>query len=141
MRPRFTIGPPRFGRGKQTSVDALSGTSGSFNGATAFQPWKVASWTRRSTRSTCFNGATAFQPWKARQGWDRASPARCFNGATAFQPWKAEDSILDSPIKEMLQWGHGVSAVERSWRQARMLTDVVLQWGHGVSAVERTDRC
>ena len=88
MRPRFTIGPPRFGRGKQTSVDALSGTSGSFNGATAFQPWKDAD-----------------------------------------DDWRSDTAIV-------LQWGHGVSAVERRSPPCSPPPSVELQWGHGVSAVE-----
>ena len=35
-----------------------------------------------------------------------------FNGATAFQPWKAELTDGSSHIPPLLQWGHGISAVE-----------------------------
>ncbi len=36
-----------------------------------------------------------------------------------------------------LQWGHGISAVEmEAWRRALQEMDDLLQWGHGISAVE-----
>lgn len=45
MRPRFTIGPPRFSRGKLISVSRGVTETVCFNGATAFQPWKEEAYT------------------------------------------------------------------------------------------------
>ena len=132
-----------------------------FNGATAFQPWKLAIGRAVDRGVSGFNGATAFQPWKQEAsvaaclftvpasmgprpfsrgntnsmgGHVRAHS--CFNGATAFQPWKRAEqgrhrlrpnasmgprpfsrgntlpSVGGSPILALLQWGHGLSAVE-----------------------------
>src|SRR5690606_27636901 len=46
----------------------------------------------------------------------------CFNGATAFQPWKAPHSVGRRSGSTSLQWGHGVSAVERRTVAARRLS-------------------
>jgi len=35
-----------------------------------------------------FNGATAFQPWKVNSLFGLGAVRQGFNGATAFQPWK-----------------------------------------------------
>ena len=35
-----------------------------------------------------------------------------FNGATAFQPWKHAVLMVNAPPLCLLQWGHGLSAVE-----------------------------
>ena len=86
-----------------------------FNGATAFLPWNRV----RPPRSTpCpprrFNGATAFLPWNPRDLLHRATSGRGFNGATAFLPWNLTTEYLIESRFELLQWGHGISAVE-SW--------------------------
>ena len=36
----------------------------SFNGATAFQPWRCPAGIRMVNEMISFNGATAFQPWR-----------------------------------------------------------------------------
>jgi len=35
-----------------------------------------------------------------------------FNGATAFQPWKSRSRTRIGSSFRLLQWGHGISAVE-----------------------------
>ena len=113
-------------------------SAGSFNGATAFQPWKFV---RRRCRSLeypaasmgprpfsrgnaireglnlrgvgrGFNGATAFQPWKWFHVPLHMNNNNSFNGATAFQPWKWQRGKDRLAVAAMLQWGHGLSAVE-----------------------------
>jgi len=39
----------------------------------------------------------------------------------------------------LLQWGHGISAVEVNWNNQTERQEVMLQWGHGISAVEVTE--
>ena len=59
-----------------------------------------------------FNGATAFQPWILDKERRRRGRRPCFNGATAFQPWiqlRGERRLIFSFL---LQWGHGLSAVD-----------------------------
>ena len=70
----------------------------------------------------------------------RALATHRFNGATAFQPWKlsAVGRVLN-PMP-MLQWGHGLSAVEMRGHGNRHERESMLQWGHGLSAVEILDR-
>ena len=135
----------------------------SFNGATAFQPSKGQHPSKlRKLGNTCFNGATAFQPWKGSDfACSSAMSTPSFNGATAFQPWKGCQSPRTGHKIRWLQWGHGISAVERSSASrkrvmmemasmgprhfsrgkptastAPLLCCCLLQWGHGISAVE-----
>jgi len=62
---------------------------------------------------------------------------KCFNGATAFQPWKwCVGDVLSVNAQTMLQWGHGISAVEVPTEEQAHIAAVLLQWGHGISAVE-----
>ena len=135
-----SMGPPPFSDGNnEISIDGL-GVPTSFNGATAFQRWKLAGKGESSKLgTTTFNGATAFQRWK--QGVDphktlegfrpsmgpppfsdgnwtvlsyRLEEQRTFNGATAFQRWKR--GAVDGPALKQgsLQWGHRLSAMETS---------------------------
>ena len=61
---------------------------------------------------TTFNGATAFQPWI------HPHPAAfnlfgfAFNGATAFQPWIRKNKFGGIGATNLLQWSHGLSAVD-----------------------------
>ena len=82
-----SMGPRPLGRGKL----AVTGSSAiGFNGATASRPWKIA-----GARPMRMSGIG-------------------FNGATASRPWKPGDGYVECPIQQlMLQWGHGLSAVER----------------------------
>jgi hypothetical protein len=91
----------------------------SFNGATAFRPWRTGSRSRWFVLPACFNGATAFRPWRtgrrADGGWGHVAASmgpqpfgrgerridggfdECipgFNGATAFRPWRTPLCIL-----------------------------------------------
>ena len=67
-----------------------------------------------------FNGATAFLPWKSRRSDSLAPNSARFNGATAFLPWKYIWIKIYSPQQRLLQWGHGISAVEM------VLTDIAV---------------
>ena len=69
----------------------------SFNGATAFQPWKSEKALALRPCGKCFNGATAFQPWKLPGSRKPIALDLGFNGATAFQPWK-----WGQPVREFL---------------------------------------
>ena len=63
-------------------------------------------------------------------------PSSCFNGATAFQPWNyGQENHYHCP-KRLLQWGHGISAVEFAQLHSGIAGLQMLQWGHGISAVE-----
>ena len=87
-----SMGPRPFSRGNPADSAGPISKSRSFNGATAFQPWKLAFQGPESFEIARFNGATAFQPWKC----------------CAIRRWPA--------IRTGLQWGHGLSAVEMSMR-------------------------
>ncbi len=81
--------PRLFSRGKVMPQRAKARIDMSFNGATAFQPWKAEMQTGGVVCfATGFNGATAFQPWKDVSPVAGRPRQTCFNGATAFQPWK-----------------------------------------------------
>ena len=98
----------------------------SFNGATAYQPWKLLDvgtvtaetlsnlqWSHGLSAvetgpgGLCgvpptmpFNGATAYQPWKRLSAGGLAREQLSFNGATAYQPWKQRNPSLrkESPM-------------------------------------------
>ncbi len=95
----------------------------------------------RQNGLTGFNGATAFQPWKVGfpKEWASCAPTG-FNGATAFQPWKVPIVPADNYFFYQLQWSHGFSAVERSQIAGGGTTGAMLQWSHGFSAVERVPK-
>src|SRR5690606_22881986 len=72
-----------------------------------------------------------------RMGNARASnAATLYNRATEVQPWKVDIRITGRDRNGMLQWGHGVSAVESCPLEGECRCNKWLQWGHGVSAVE-----
>ena len=108
------MGPRRFSRGKSAISAHRSGSARRFNGATAFQPWKGASPVTHVTLKRASMGPRRFSRGKSRTPVACGNGMRSFNGATALQPWKdveeAQDLLEDAP---KLQWGHGVSAVER----------------------------
>ena len=84
-----------------------------------------------------FNGATAFQPWKFQQTPGEVHlPPHSFNGATAFQPWKLGAIGVLRPGLKKLQWGHSFSAVEIGLPNTAFIKCKLLQWGHSFSAVE-----
>ena len=59
-----------------------------------------------------------------------------FNGATAFQPWIC--AVAPSAVSRvlLLQWGHGLSAVDIERVLPSFAIIRLLQWGHGLSAVD-----
>ena len=61
-----------------------------------------------------FNGATAFRRWKAPTVRSRAFRQTSFNGATALRRWKVEVQVVPVPTVGALQWGHRLSAMERT---------------------------
>ena len=109
-----------------------------------------------------FNGATAFQPWKylrlvpiPQAAWQASMGPRPFSrGNEGPRPFattglqasmgprpfsRGNDDIREDFCDELyvLQWGHGLSAVE-IWCSIAGIPrrPIKLQWGHGLSAVE-----
>ena len=107
------------------SMGPLPFSSGNFGNA----PLAVCSVTR-------FNGATAFQQWKlVLLAWPEI--VECgFNGATAFQQWKLPHIDWSKEWSKSLQWGHCLSAVETLVGPGGAAGVKLLQWGHCLSAVE-----
>ena len=62
MRPRLG------GRGKATTSKPWGGSSGRFNEATAWRPWKARDVPSAVRFTARFNEATAWRPWKADDG-------------------------------------------------------------------------
>ena len=113
-----------------------SSKSSSFNGATALRPWMEGARRRRLTGQRRlqwghglaavdgiglddlpelwrgFNGATALRPWMDRGGRRRRRAGLCFNGATALRPWMVARRVRACSSATMLQWGHGLAAVD-----------------------------
>ena len=72
-----SMGPPPFSDGNWRPTPRPTGAFLTFNGATAFQRWKLSLYGQGCTDSSAFNGATAFQRWKP------ASTELSINSATA----------------------------------------------------------
>ena len=112
-----SMGPRHFSRGKTAEAVAETAEYCRFNGATAFQPWKdVPSDTTAPTNNSGFNGATAFQPWKALVVKQGAIFDHCASmGPRHFSRGKEGDGAHLHDSTNVLQWGHGISAVERGF--------------------------
>ena len=103
----------------------------------AFQPWKVF-----GEAVSCIAYHASMWPWLFSHGKlpslspGRRPPSR-FNVAMAFQPWK--EFYLDGHLypQNLLQCGHGFSAMESRRLRIREWPDRPLQCGHGFSAMER----
>ena len=66
-----------------------------------------------ATRRPCsFNGTTASQPWIRRRPIRRYSSCRTFNGAMASQPWIRQRKSLTLHTSPVLQWSHGLPAMD-----------------------------
>jgi hypothetical protein len=128
--------PRRRRRGNGLTVKLLQRFPDAFNGATASPPWK------RAPRSGAPRGRRpSMEPRRRRRGNRSSGSSRsrsipAFNGATASPPWKLRELRTGAGLTQLLQWSHGVAAVEtcrvrRCWRRLRHL-----QWSHGVAAVE-----
>jgi len=112
------------------------GGFGSFNGATASQPW-------RSRSRGPLQGQGAELQWG--HGFSAVEipakdliPLGGFLASMGPRLLSRGDRGCASPrtYRLALQWGHGFSAVEMivSWNPGKI--SVLLQWGHGFSAVE-----
>ena len=133
-RRAASMGPRPCGRGWPCigNIDELG--SNSFNGATALRPWMVAKNAHLASVDKASMG-----PRPCGSGWpgcrvldtpaERASmgPRPCGRG------WSARAACAGAvPV---LQWGHGLAAVDGSTPAHRMYSDSKLQWGHGLAAV------
>ena len=88
-------------------------------------------------RGIPFNSATASGPWRtfrpARHERRRDLP---FNSATASGPWRTRTARLERLEQIILQFGHGLGAVENGGYGVVRSFRSVLQFGHGLGAVE-----
>ena len=108
----------------------------SFNGATAFQPWRSDPRTGRRIAKTLLQWGHSFSAGEITDHVMMLPGEYCFNGATAFQPWRSIYLSYCERSNMELQWGHSFSAVEISIvNEFRNLVSL-LQWGHSFSAVE-----
>ena len=121
VRGFASMGPRPFGRGGRPNVDPGKLHGASFNGATAFRPWR----TRPSAPPACLlpvccgiRASMGPQPFGCgrhiRSDMNAAGRPECrFNGATAFRPWRTRQAYRWPAARGCrLQWGHGLSAVE-----------------------------
>ena len=109
-----SMGPPPFSDGNTGWIAHPTPPTRSFNGATAFQRWKLSQlrFDRISSRDlqwghrlSAMETSTSAPTAGFRLG--------AFNGATAFQRWKHAGSlIVKSDRGTVLQWGHRLSAME-----------------------------
>ncbi len=164
---RFLFAPLQWGHGfsavERSALQLMkSQRNASFNGATAFQPWKVFLFVPPQLTSTVASmGPRLFSRGKSSllekfdiidrmlqwghgfsaveslepMPWWLWYRAR-FNGATAFQPWKAD---VFFSLSNGLRRFNGATAFQ-PWkaalcRRSSAITSA-LQWGHGFSAVE-----
>src|SRR5579883_1001781 len=83
-----SMGPWPFSHGNLTKRIGGSGRLSGFNGAMAFQPWKLDEafkWFRRVVWLQWGHGLSAME---TRRVMPRTLGKHSFNGAMAFQPWK-----------------------------------------------------
>ena len=100
------------------------------------------------------------RPWTVLSGTLRTERFGCFNGATALRPWTVSTSDASPGLLFLLQWGHGLAAVDgrhgprehpllarasmgprpcgrgRAAGGSINLGTTLLQWGHGLAAVD-----
>ena len=135
---RASMGPPPFGDGKGRGTARPRPRSRCFNGATAFRRWKVLeralqtattlvlqwghrlsameSRRHRPAGPACREasmGPPPFGDGKAQSSRGRSYSPACFNGATAFRRWKDAYGWSWELVRDALQWGHRLSAMER----------------------------
>ncbi len=84
-----SMGPRLFSRGDDAVHGGTADRGRGFNGATAFQPWRLCQPVRIVTRSGQLQWGHGFSAVETLTGCcaARLGNAR-FNGATAFQPWR-----------------------------------------------------
>ena len=161
--PRASMGPRPCGRGRRRCRRRRGGHVPASMGP---RPCGRGRPCRRSgfgRSGCCFNGATALRPWTASpRPCTRSFPLR-FNGATALRPWTADVGEQFFADGSVLQWGHGLAAVDGAARprHARRRPASMgprpcgrgrlgdgrrrrgagqLQWGHGLAAVDGRQR-
>ena len=145
-------------------IDGGRAGCAAFNGATASQPWipDIRKVNIRLIRR-CFNGATASQPWIRSSAAPRRPRTIAFNGAMTFQPWIRDTSQKVATTAFVLQWSHGLSAMDTAraarrstaarrtfngamtfqpWIRVTLTyqkpTSQTLQWSHDLSAMDTT---
>ena len=124
-----SMGPRPCGRGRQASRAAARRPSRGFNGATALRPWTGGRGGRTRVHPSSFNGATALRPWTARLpgppgqvGRASMGPRPCGRGRRAV-----DGRCLSCAA--MLQWGHGLAAVDGHTLHASMSRAVIASMG------------
>ena len=76
------------------------------------RPWTAVISRYAPPPTPSFNGATALRPWTAMSAARRSATASGFNGATALRPWTAAPLAGFVVAVVVLQWGHGLAAVD-----------------------------
>ena len=161
-RPTASMGPRPFSRGNLPLLGDTLAIHLGFNGATAFQPWKLLFTRCRMTIANAASmGPRPFSRGNARDHPRCDSPRSCFNGATAFQPWKqpawragtraagaasmgprpfSRGNSINRSARSPTPWRFNGATAFQPWKQGarrRVGSDKLrLQWGHGLSAVE-----
>ena len=87
-----SMGPRPCGRGRAKTCCPPTRPLSGFNGATALRPWTAAP-----------RSAPSIGPWPG------------FNGATALRPWTGGGAGIAARDQGVLQWGHGLAAVDGLW--------------------------
>ena len=107
-----------------------------FNSATALKPWMIGSDGTKRPTGESFNSATALKPWMMLCLSVGVQWRRSFNSATALKPWMISTLVTLLGTIAVLQFGHGVEAVDdTSWSNVAAFS-YRLQFGHGVEAVD-----
>ena len=97
---------------------------------------------RRGPGPRSFNGATAFQPWKSERRMLRETTMITLQWGHGLSAVEIRMRDENESERWQLQWGHGLSAVEISVSVfPQTMTSTPLQWGHGLSAVEICFNC
>ena len=76
------------------------------------------------------------RPWTASPPTRSRTPCGSFNGTTALRPWTEKQYGGTPPDQYVLQWGHGLAAVDGLIGRPARIGPRMLQWGHGLAAVD-----
>ena len=132
-----SMGPPPFSDGNAPSGSITRASFATFNGATAFQRWKLACcWPTLPAGRCSFNGATAFQRWKPERCRYRVAVLADLQWGHRLSAMETAAVAFDRNVQWCLQWGHRLSAMETSHSNCAMWCLLSLQWGHRLSAME-----
>ena len=131
-----SMGPSPFSDGRWVQASLSRSPTASFNGAIAFQRWKVAyddsdvdqglhlQW---GHRLSAMEGSTLPNHWLGKQ------PSM---GPSPFSDGRPSSLSGARNPSDSLQWGHRLSAMEGSRKTMTFSTSQYLQWGHRLSAME-----